>query len=58
MAEHLKASQAELQELLTEYWKLRHETGEYLFDLRLAYALMICRRVHGNPRQQIKYDDI
>jgi kinetochore protein Nuf2 len=27
MAEHLKKSEAELNELLTEYWKLRHETG-------------------------------
>ncbi|OSD02761.1 hypothetical protein PYCCODRAFT_1458867 [Trametes coccinea BRFM310] len=26
MAEHMKASQAELNELLAEYWKLRHET--------------------------------
>lgn len=29
MAEHLKKSQAELNELLTEYWRLRHETGGY-----------------------------
>lgn len=28
MAEHLKKSQAELNELLTEYWRLRRETGE------------------------------
>ena len=27
MAEHMKSSQTELNELLTEYWKLRHETG-------------------------------
>jgi kinetochore protein Nuf2 len=27
MAEHLKRSEAELNELLMEYWKLRHETG-------------------------------
>lgn len=27
MAEHLKNSEAEVNELLTEYWKLRHETG-------------------------------
>ncbi|KAF4603976.1 kinetochore-associated Ndc80 complex subunit nuf2 [Pleurotus pulmonarius] len=33
MAEHLKASQAELQELLTEYWKLRHETDVYMETL-------------------------
>lgn len=27
MAEHMKKSQTELNELLTEYWRLRHETG-------------------------------
>lgn len=26
-AEHHKKSEAELQELMTEYWKLRHEAG-------------------------------
>jgi kinetochore protein Nuf2 len=30
MAEHQKKSEAELNELLTEYWKLRHETGWWL----------------------------
>jgi len=30
MAEHQKKSEAELNELLTEYWKLRHETGAVL----------------------------
>jgi kinetochore protein Nuf2 len=28
MAEHLKANEAELNELLAEYWKLRHNTGK------------------------------
>lgn len=27
MAEHLKRSETELNELLAEYWRLRHETG-------------------------------
>lgn len=27
MADHLKNGEAELNELLGEYWKLRHETG-------------------------------
>ena len=27
MAEHMKQSQSELNELLTEYWKLRYATG-------------------------------
>jgi hypothetical protein len=30
MAEHQKKSEAELNGLLTEYWKLRHETGAVL----------------------------
>jgi len=30
MAEHQKKSEAELNELLTEYWKLRHETEVYM----------------------------
>ena len=29
MAEHMRQSQAELNELLTEYWKLRYATGEF-----------------------------
>ncbi|OAX43797.1 hypothetical protein K503DRAFT_765525 [Rhizopogon vinicolor AM-OR11-026] len=33
MAEHLKRSEAELNELLTEYWKLRHETEVYMETL-------------------------
>ncbi|KAG1904029.1 Nuf2 family-domain-containing protein [Suillus fuscotomentosus] len=33
MAEHLKKSEAELNELLTDYWKLRHETEVYMETL-------------------------
>ncbi|KAG2149272.1 Nuf2 family-domain-containing protein [Suillus clintonianus] len=33
MSEHLKKSEAELNELLTEYWKLRHETEVYMETL-------------------------
>ena len=34
MAEHMKQSQNELNELLTEYWKLRYATGihSHLWD--------------------------
>ena len=38
MNEHLKKSEAELNELLAEYWKLRHETGK-LFLTLLLYKL-------------------
>jgi len=31
--EHLKKSEAELNELLAEYWKLRHETDIYMETL-------------------------
>lgn len=34
MAEHLKKSEAELNELLAEYWKLRHETGRLSLSSR------------------------
>lgn len=33
MVEHLKKSEAELNELLAEYWKLRHETEVYMETL-------------------------
>jgi len=33
MAEHLKTSEAELNELLAEYWKLRHELDVYMETL-------------------------
>ncbi|EGO21650.1 hypothetical protein SERLADRAFT_410230 [Serpula lacrymans var. lacrymans S7.9] len=33
IAEHLKKSEAELNQLLTEYWKLRHETEVYMETL-------------------------
>nr|GAT58016.1 predicted protein [Mycena chlorophos] len=33
MAEHLKTSEAELNQLLAEYWKLRHNTDLYMHTL-------------------------
>ncbi|THH10174.1 hypothetical protein EW146_g8456 [Bondarzewia mesenterica] len=33
MAEHMRSSEAELNELLAEYWKLRHETEVYMETL-------------------------
>lgn len=33
MSEHLRASEQELTELLTEYWKLRHETDVFMETL-------------------------
>lgn len=30
MSDHMKQSQTELNELLKEYWKLRHATGVYI----------------------------
>ncbi len=33
MQEHLKTSEAELNELLAEYCQLRHQTGNYTFLL-------------------------
>jgi len=33
MAQHMKQSEIELNKLLTEYWKLRHEAGRYTLSL-------------------------
>ena len=49
MQEHLKKSAAEFNQLLTEYWKLRDETGKYSAVLDLTALLTLCRCVHGDP---------
>lgn len=54
MAEHLRKSQAELTELLTEYWRLRHETGE-CGVVRRYVALMSFRGLYGDSRQQARH---
>ncbi|KAL7283136.1 hypothetical protein ACG7TL_002562 [Trametes sanguinea] len=41
MAEHMKASQAELNELLAEYWKLRHETEVYMETLANKLGMQV-----------------
>ncbi|KAI0798117.1 Nuf2 family-domain-containing protein [Abortiporus biennis] len=41
MAEHMKKSQAELNELLTEYWKLRHETEVYMETLANKLGMQV-----------------
>ncbi|RPD65816.1 hypothetical protein L226DRAFT_478232 [Lentinus tigrinus ALCF2SS1-7] len=41
MAEHTKSSQAELNELLTEYWKLRHETEVYMETLANKLGMQV-----------------
>ncbi|TFY68085.1 hypothetical protein EVJ58_g1230 [Rhodofomes roseus] len=41
MAEHLKKSQAELTELLTEYWRLRHETEVYMETLANKLGMQV-----------------
>jgi len=54
MAEHLKMSEGELNELLAEYWKLRHETG----ITSQSYGVgthPTPRRIYGNSREQIKH---
>ena len=39
MAQHVKQSESELNELLTEYWKLRHEAGRWILS-RYRVALI------------------
>ncbi|KAI1790724.1 Nuf2 family-domain-containing protein [Ganoderma leucocontextum] len=41
MAEHMKTSQAELNELLTDYWKLRHETEVYMETLANKLGMQV-----------------
>ncbi|KZT03575.1 uncharacterized protein LAESUDRAFT_659679 [Laetiporus sulphureus 93-53] len=41
MAEHLKKSQAELNELLAEYWRLRHETEVYMETLANKLGMQV-----------------
>ncbi|PCH34940.1 hypothetical protein WOLCODRAFT_141390 [Wolfiporia cocos MD-104 SS10] len=41
MAEHMKQSQAELDELLTEYWRLRHETEVYMETLAEKLGMQV-----------------
>ncbi|KAI0807066.1 Nuf2 family-domain-containing protein [Fomes fomentarius] len=41
MADHMKTSQAELNELLTEYWKLRHETEVYMETLANKLGMQV-----------------
>ncbi|KAI0060855.1 hypothetical protein BV25DRAFT_1827411 [Artomyces pyxidatus] len=41
MAEHLKRSEAELHELLAEYWKLRHETEVYMETLANKLGMQV-----------------
>ncbi|KAI0822657.1 Nuf2 family-domain-containing protein [Trametes gibbosa] len=43
MAEHMKTSQAELSELLAEYWKLRHETELYMEILANKLGMQVVR---------------
>src|SRR5882724_8613690 len=59
MAEHQKKSEAELNELLTEYWKLRHETGRYLFTRRRLFTDQSLRRgIHGDISQQTQAQSV
>lgn len=49
MTEHLKKSEAELNLLLTEYWKLRYETGAFcVFCIRHSINDVWCRCIYGN----------
>ncbi len=54
----MKQSQIELNELLTEYWKLRYSTGACCVPrasvLQLSMSLMsTCRGVYGDAGEQV-----
>jgi hypothetical protein len=57
MNEHLKKSEAELNELLAEYWKLRRETGEYICVLLFSavQAGILHRCVYGDAGKQAEH---
>jgi kinetochore protein Nuf2 len=46
MAQHLKKTETELNALLSEYWKLRHETGNLACILRVLRGLMYFSAVY------------
>ena len=54
MAQHMKQSECELNELLTEYWKLRHEAG---MCISLHHTTLLIKHVHrlvyGNHVEQV-----
>jgi len=55
MASHLKQSEAELNELLAEYWKIRHQTGELKVETLCLTDRFCTRCIHGDAGKQIKY---
>jgi hypothetical protein len=55
MVEHLRKSEVEINELLAEYWKLRHETGRHHVVLKSVDTETLSRCVYGNPRQQVEH---
>lgn len=56
MNEHLKKSEAELNELLVEYWKLRRETGNYISHCHCCcQAGIIDRCVYGDAGKQAEH---
>ena len=57
MSEHLKKSEAELNELLAEYWRLRRETGKSICVVVLAavQAGTIHRCIYGDAGNEAEY---
>lgn len=42
-ASHLRHNEAELNDLLAEYWKIRHQTGEFsMVDYKALYRRLTC----------------
>ena len=39
MAQHMKQSEIELNELLAEYWKLRHEAGRCILSHNRTFLI-------------------
>jgi hypothetical protein len=56
MVDHLKKSEVELNDLLAEYWRLRHEAGKVESVLNAPNSKAFDHRcLHGNFGQQAQH---
>lgn len=49
MQEHLKRNEAELNELLGEYWNLRHQTGKLFYPVPYYVLIVLLQRFTWRP---------
>lgn len=57
MVEYIKTNEVVLNDLMAEYWNLRHDVGECLISalrLRTGADAGYERQLHGNAHDQIR----